>query len=151
MTRRSIIGLAGVVVVGGILAGAAALAFGHGDRQAFMRRWVVAEIDAVLDEAGATAEQRQAVHAARDRVLAAAEQHWRTRRDRLGDVLAMFEADRLDSAQVEALRRQGEDEHRRLGDVIIQALTDAHDALTPAQRRIVADHVRSLHARHAMR
>jgi Spy/CpxP family protein refolding chaperone len=58
-------------------------------------------------------------------------------------VLALLEADRIDPAQVEAFRRQTEEEHRRIGDVIAQALTEVHDVLTPQQRHALADYVRA--------
>jgi Spy/CpxP family protein refolding chaperone len=58
-------------------------------------------------------------------------------------MLALFEADRIDAARVEAFRRQGEEEHRRVGDAIAQALGEIHDVLTPEQRRAVTSYVRS--------
>jgi hypothetical protein len=62
-------------VIGGVAAGAVAFAAtGHG-REMMMRRMAVAAIDGALDEARATPEQRTAIHAARDRVFAAVEEH----------------------------------------------------------------------------
>jgi Spy/CpxP family protein refolding chaperone len=147
MKRRTTIGLL-AVLTGGLLAGAGALAFGGTPaRHGVMKRVVAAVIDDVLDQASATPTQRAAIHAARDRVLAAVEQHRQSRGPRLEEALRLFEADRIDPAQVTALRRAKEEEHRQLADTIEQALVEAHDALTPAQRTVVADYVRAHHGR----
>src|SRR5688572_4507397 len=103
MRRRTIIGVA-VVLVAGLVAGAAAWAFGpHGaGRHAVMKRFVSAEIDEVLDRAQATPDQRTAIHGARDRAFAAFEAHGATRRGRVDEMLALFEADRIDTTRAEA-------------------------------------------------
>jgi Spy/CpxP family protein refolding chaperone len=144
MTRRMLIGI-GTVLGGTLLIGAGALAWGHGGRgvhHAVMKRVAVAMVDEALDAAQATPEQRTVAHAARDRVFAAVEQHHRSRSARKQEVLALFEADTLDPARVAALRQSAEAEHRAIGDAVSQAVADAHQALTPAQRKLLADYVR---------
>jgi Spy/CpxP family protein refolding chaperone len=136
------------VVTAGLVTGAAALAFAHGARHGMMKRFASAVIDDALDAAKVTAEQRAAVHAARDRVFDALAEHRRARKDRLAEALALFEADQVDPARVEALRRLGEDEHRAIADAVSQALVEVHGVLTPEQRRAVADYVRSHRPRH---
>jgi len=74
--------------------------------------------------------------------------YFEPRTDRLAEALALFEADQVDPARVDALRQQGEDEHRRIAEAVSQALVEVHDVLTPEQRRILADYVRSHRARH---
>ena len=149
MKRRTMIGWA-AVMTGGLLAGATAFAFGgHGHRHGMMRRFISAEIDEVLDEAKVSREQRTAIHGARDRVFAAVEDHRKGRGARLAEALALFEAERVDPDRVQALRREGEEEHRKIADAVSQAIVEVHDTLTPAQRKIVADYVRS-HRRHQM-
>ena len=147
MTRRMTVGVLAVVTAG-LVVGAAAFAFAHGARHGMMKRFVSAAIDDALDTAKVTAEQRPAIHAARDRVFVAFEQHRQTRRDRLADALAIFEGDQVDRARVDALRQQGEDEHRRIADAVSQALIEVHDVLTPEQRRVLAEYVRSHRGRH---
>jgi hypothetical protein len=138
-----VIGLS-AAVIGSLLAGtAAAIAVGHGrGRETMMRRMAAAAIDGALDEAKASAEQRAAIHAARDRVFAAIHDHRRERGARLDGMLALFEGERLDDG-LRALRPQIEAEHEKIADTVTAALVDAHAALTPAQRRVVADYVRS--------
>jgi Spy/CpxP family protein refolding chaperone len=144
MKRRTVIGL--VAGVGALVVGAGAVAFGgahHGGRHAIMKRVVAAEIDEALDRANVTPEQRASIHGARDRAFAALEDHGRTRRDRVAEALALFEADAIDAGRVEAFRRQAEGEHRQVGDAITQALVEIHDVLTPDQRRAVTAYIRS--------
>ena len=144
MRRRTVIGLS-AAVIGGLLAGtvAAIAGAGHGlGRETMMRRMAAAAIDGALDEAQASAEQRAAIHAARDRVFAAIQDHRRERGARLDGMLVLFEGDRLDDG-LRALRRQIEAEHEKIADTVTAALVDAHAVLTPAQRRVVADYVRS--------
>jgi Spy/CpxP family protein refolding chaperone len=148
MKRRTMIGLT-AAVTGGLLAGATAFAFGwHGGRHGMMKRFVSAQIDEVLDEARVSPEQRTTIYAARDRVFAAIEDHWRSRGARLEEALALFEADRIDPDQVRALHRQREEEHRKIAEAVSQAILDAHDTLTPEQRRIVTEYVRAHRPHH---
>jgi Spy/CpxP family protein refolding chaperone len=143
MKRRTIIGSL-AVLTGALLAGATALAFvGPSHRHSVMRRVVSATIDDALEQASVTPAQRTAIYAARDRVFAAMEQHWQSRGGRMEEALRLFEADQVDPTQVATMRQAREDEHRHLGDTIQQALLEMHDTLTPAQRKVVADYVRS--------
>jgi len=129
-------------VIGSVAAGAAAFAAtGHG-REMMMRRMAVAAIDGALDEAQASPEQRAAIHAARDRVLAALEEHRKGRTGRLDAVLAAFEGDRFADG-LPTLRAQIEGEHAQIADAVGAALVDAHAVLTPAQRTTIAEYVRS--------
>ena len=147
MKRRTMIGVA-VAVVGSVVAGVGAFAAaGHG-REMMMRRMASAAIDGALDEAAATTEQRTAIHAARDRVFAAIEEHRKEKQTRVNDMIALFESDRL-SDGLPAIRQRIEGEHGKIADAIGAALVDAHTVLTPAQRKTVADYVRShRHAHH---
>jgi Spy/CpxP family protein refolding chaperone len=131
-----------IAVLGSVAAGAAAFAAaGHG-REMMMRRMASAAIDGALDEAAATPEQRTAIHAARDRVFAVIGEHRKGKQTRMNDMLALFESDRLGDG-LPALRQQIEDEHDKIAEAISAALVDAHAVLTPAQRKTVADYVRS--------
>jgi Spy/CpxP family protein refolding chaperone len=149
MNRRLWLGLAAVPVVAG-LTGAAALTAswahgpgGHGGHGWMMRRMVSAALDEALDQAGVTAEQRMAIHASRDRAFAALEAHAPDRTAHREQVLALFEADRIDPAQVQALHAQFEQRHQTIRTAITQAVVEIHDTLTPEQRRTVAQFVRT--------
>jgi Spy/CpxP family protein refolding chaperone len=148
MNRRMWIGLAAVPVVA-VLTGAAALTAwghgpgGHGRHGWMMKRMVSAALDEALDQAGVTAEQRTAIHASRDRAFAALEANAPDRTAHREQVLALFEADQIDPAQVQALRARMEERHQAMHTAISQAIVEIHDTLTPEQRRTVAQFVRS--------
>ena len=150
MTRRTMFAL-GAGLTGTILAGTMALAFtGHGPRHwhhtgtghPIMRRVAAAIVDDALDAIQATPEQRATAHAARDRVLAAIQDHRQQHGARMQEALALFEGDALDPARVAAFRRGVEEEHRKIADAVSQALADVHGTLTPVPRRQLADYVR---------
>jgi Spy/CpxP family protein refolding chaperone len=149
------IGLAaGAVVAGTVAAGAGAFAFaraghGHGMHERMMRRVATAMIDDALDATHVTPEQRQTIHATRDRLFSVMEEHRRARRARLDEVLTAFEGEALDTARLQALRQGIEAEHARVADAIGQALGEVHAVLTPEQRKVLADYVRDhRHERH---
>jgi periplasmic protein CpxP/Spy len=142
-----------------VLGAAALVAFGLHARRAFafgpggwhhgrMREMVTAHIDEALDAAKANDAQRNAIHAARDHVFATLEQSRRGHKGDFERALALFEADRVDPAQIAALRAEHEAEAQRVGDAIVQAVSDAHDALTAPQRRLVADYARGQRPSH---
>jgi Spy/CpxP family protein refolding chaperone len=147
MTRRTKLAVTATVAVG-LLAGATAFAaWGSGGRPAIMKRMVTAVIDDALDAAQVSASQRPQIYAARDRVFIVVEEMRTNRRARMEQVLALFEADAIDPARLEALRALREEEHRKLADAIAQAVVETHDVLTPEQRKALTSHVRSYHQR----
>jgi len=110
---------------------------------AMVRRMISNRLDEILDRASVTAEQRLKIHAARDRVFAAFDAQgpdFRARRDRM---LALFEADSLSTAQLDALHQQEEQQRQRVRAAFDQAIVEIHDTLTPAQRKLVAEYVRT--------
>jgi Spy/CpxP family protein refolding chaperone len=137
-----VLGSVAVLGVGLITAVAAFAQGGHG-RPAMMKRFVSAMIDDALAPANVTPEQRTQIYAARDRAFAALEAHRQTRRGHMDEALALFEADAVDPGRVATFRAQREAEHRQVADAISQAITEVHDVLTPAQRKVVADWVRA--------
>ena len=155
MERRTMIGLAaGIAASLAAGAGAAAVgvsaaqAHGGGWRAGIMKRMVSAVIDDALDAAQATADQRRVINAARDRVFATVEEARTDRHAHLEEGLALFEADQVDPAKVEALHQQAEAGRQRVREAIHQALVEAHDVLTAPQRKAVADYIRAHRASH---
>lgn len=154
MTRRSLkLGLLAVLltaVTGAVVIKhrSAHAGWGHHPRAAIMKRIVNAHIDEVLDDAKVNQAQRNTVYAARDRVFNAVESHMRDRKSHTEEVLQLFEADRVEQDKITALRSRRTAEMQQLGDVITQALVEVHDVLTPQQRRVVTDHVRSFRNSH---
>lgn len=145
------VGIAAAALAGlfsfGLLRGAHA-GWGHGGRPAIMKRFVSSAIDEVLDEAKATPDQRTRINAARDRVFAAVERNRQDHRGEMDEVLRLFEVDHVDPARLAAMRSEREGKLKQLGDVIQQAVVEAHDTLTPQQRLIVTDRIRAFRANH---
>jgi hypothetical protein len=147
MRRRTVIGLS-VAAIGTLVVGAGAFAVAQGPgREVMMRRMALAVVDGALDEAQATPEQRATIRAACDRVFAAVQDHRRDRQARLDGMLTLFEGDRIDDG-LHDLRAQIETEHGKIADAVSAALVEAHGVLSPTQRKVVADYVRSHRAMH---
>jgi protein CpxP len=148
MTRRTTIA-ALAALAGGLLVGASVLAYaGQGGRHGHMQRFAAAAIDDALDTANVTPEQRQQIHAIRDRLFAAFAEQRRAHPERLEETLALFEGDRLDAERLAALRQQHGEQHARMAEAVTRAFADAHAVLTPEQRAAVADYVRDHARRH---
>lgn len=149
MNRRTVFGvIAGSVITlaagGAALVGGRAYAHGPGGPHAgMMKRMVSAALDEALEQANASAEQRAAIHASRDRAFAAIAAQRPDHRAHRDQVLALFEGDRLDAAQLQALHAQMEQQRQAMRDAVVQAIVEVHDTLTPEQRKIVAGYARS--------
>jgi Spy/CpxP family protein refolding chaperone len=113
-----------------------------------MKRFVTSAIDDALAPAQPTPEQRAAIYAARDRAFAVVEEQRKDHGARIEEALALFEAEPADPARIQAFRERAAENHERVREAISQAIMEAHDVLTPAQRKAVADYVRSHHGRH---
>ena len=156
MTRRTFQRVTTIVLIGAAigvaaLVGARAWAQGSGGMHAgMMKRMISAALDEALDQAAVSAEQRTAIHASRDRAFAAFETNRPDRRARREQVLALFEGDRLDASQLQAVHAQMEQRHHTIHDAVAQAIVEIHDTLTPAQRQIVANYARTF-GPHGMR
>jgi len=108
MKRRTMFGVLAVPLVGLVMGvGAFAWAHGGGGRHGVMKRFVASMIDDVLDQAQVAPEQRTSIHGVRDRVFAAFEAHRKGRGAHLEEALALFTADQLDPARLEAFRARG--------------------------------------------
>jgi Spy/CpxP family protein refolding chaperone len=143
MKRNVKIGLAiaGAVMLA-VVAGGVALASDHGHEH-FGKRRVARHIEAALDAVNATPQQRDAIHAARDHVFETIAAGHQGRAGEFQEALALWQADKLDDAKLAGLRARHQAQAQKTGDAIVQAVTDAHDALTAAQRQKLADYLRS--------
>lgn len=119
-----------------------------GLRGKMMKRMATARIDSFLDDIKASNPQRAAIEAARDHVFAAFDENVATVEAGLFDkALTLFSADKVDAAQIAAMRADHQARAGRIGDAVVQAIHDVHDALTPAQRVQVTDEIRERMAR----
>ena len=153
LNRRTVLGSLAVMAAG-LVTGAVALAANGGlpTRQGMMRRIITAKIDEALDEAKVTADQRAAISASRDRAFAAVDALRKDRAAHMDEALALFQADTIDQAKLDAFHVEHQAEHDKVRAAITQAIVEVHDTLTHDQRKVVADWIRSHRfAMHAMR
>ena len=130
----------GLLVAGGV-AVAQGTANHHGGQ--FMRRHIDQRIAGALDAAQATPDQRARIEKAKERVFQTIEASHQNRKAHMEKVMALFEADKIDAAQINDLRADHEKEAKADGDAILGAITEAHDTLNAQQRKQVADYVRA--------
>jgi Spy/CpxP family protein refolding chaperone len=141
MKRTVKIALAVVGVLSLALAGSVALAqHGH---EGFMQRRMARHIDQALDAVNATDAQRNAVHAARDHVTATFQENAASRQADMQEALTLWQSDRIDPAALAALRARHQAAAKKVGDAIVQAISDAHDALTAPQRQQLIAYAKS--------
>jgi Spy/CpxP family protein refolding chaperone len=136
-----IVKIAAVAVA--LLVGGAVLARGGHHRGGFFKRHVNAKIEGALDAAKASAEQRATIEKARDRVFSTIEASHASKQAHMGKVLQLFEADQIDPAQVKAVRAEYDAAAKANAEAILQALTETHQALQPAQRKAVVEYARA--------
>ena len=147
LNRRTVLGTVAVAAAG-LVTGAVAFAAGgpggrHGMHGMMMRHVITAKIDEVLDTAKVTPEQRTAIYASRDRAFAAVDTMRKDRGAHMDEALTLFQADRIDPAQLEAFHQSHEAEHQRVRQAVSQAIVEVHDTLTPDQRKVVAEWIRT--------
>ncbi|PYO48341.1 MAG: hypothetical protein DMD84_21380 [Candidatus Rokuibacteriota bacterium] len=135
--------MAAAIVVVGLVSVRAHAQGPAGMHAGMMKRMISAALDEALDQAAVTAEQRTAIYASRDRVFAAMEAQRPDRGAQREQVLALFEGDRLDATQLQAVHAQMAQRRQAIGDAITQAIVEIHDTLTPVQRQIVASYART--------
>jgi Spy/CpxP family protein refolding chaperone len=149
MTRRTFQRVTTLVLIGATVAvagvvGARAYAQAPGGMHGgLMKRMISAGLDEALDQAAVTAQQRTTIYASRDRAFAAFEANRPDRMAQRDQVLALFEGDHLDAAQLQAVHAQMEQRHQAIRDAVTQAVIEIHDTLTPSQREIVASYART--------
>lgn len=100
-------------------------------------------VEAALTAIQATPAQRKQLSSVRDRVVKQFEAQRATRRAEIDKVLALFQQDRVDAREVEKLEQQQDARTRDMADQMLGAAKEVHAALTPAQRKQLADFVKA--------
>jgi len=121
---------------------------GNGFRERMMGAMIQTGVDSVLDELKATPEQRTAINAAKDRVVAAFKTGHADKGADLEQLLGLFAADKLDNAKIDALRTDHMQRMRKIADAVIQSITDVHDVLSADQRAQLIAFVKAHHPHH---
>ena len=135
-----------LAVGGGLLlalcAGGVAVASAHA--HGGFKQHVTQQIDAALDAVDATPAQRDAIHAARDHAFTTVEAHRAAAQSQLESLLALWVPDNFDPTQSGGgYGTQALAQAQQTSDAVVQALSDAHDALTTAQRQKLGAYLRA--------
>ena len=107
---------------------------GHGRDPAAVAAFVTDRVDDALDDLDATPEQRQKIHAVKERMLAEAGKMKATRGEAHREVVAQWDAERPDAARLHALVDAKAEEMRALAHQAVDAGIEVHGVLTPEQR-----------------
>ncbi|GEJ59018.1 Spy/CpxP family protein refolding chaperone [Anaeromyxobacter diazotrophicus] len=134
--------LASVLAVAALGLGALTLtAFRHHRDPAQMEQMLTKRVDKMLDEVKATPDQRQQILAIKDKLVADGKALRASHADTRQKLLALWNADQPDAAQVHALVDGRADAMKGFADEVADAMLQVHGILTPAQRAQVGAHL----------
>ena len=105
----------------------------HGDPA----RFVANHVDDMLDDVKATDAQRQQIHAVVDKVVADGKALHASHADTKKQLLAQWQADQPDAAQVHSIVDSRVDSMKRFADEVTDAVLQVHGILTPDQRAVI--------------
>jgi Spy/CpxP family protein refolding chaperone len=138
MRKSIVIGLAlgvGVVALSGFGGGC----WHHRHDPERMAEFVTERVDDALDDVNATSEQREKIHAVKDRMLARAKELHGDRAAARATILEAWKADAPDAAKLHALVDERADAMRALAHEAVDAGIEVHGILTPEQRAKLAE------------
>lgn len=133
--------------IAGVVGGAtAALAAANGHRGRNFQSMITSRVNHLLDEVGATPEQRQTINQVKDDALAKLSQK---RQQHVNEHARWMQALTADQVDVIALNAAADQKAQEMAatakEIIIPALVKVHDTLTPAQRQKLAAAIQSRH------
>lgn len=136
-------GLAAIALLAGFRGGCGGHRHGHDPAE--VAAFVTDRVDDALDDLDASPEQRQRIHAVKDRLLAEGAKLRGARAETHREVIAQWDAPAPDAARLHALVDTRIEEVRAMAHEAVDAAVEVHGVLTPEQRAKVS---RKLH-RHA--
>lgn len=132
--------LASVLAVATLGLGALALAAFRGHCDPAQREAAVTKrVEKMLDDVQATPAQRQQILAIKDKLMADGKALRASHADTRTQLLALWNADQPDPAQVHALVDGRADAMKSFADEVADAVLQVHGILTPAQRAQVGE------------
>lgn len=138
--------LASVLALAALGLGAVTLTAARAHRDpARMEQMLTKRVQKMLDEVKATDAQRQQILAIKDKLVADGKALHQSRADTRQKLLALWQSDSPDKAQVHALVDGRADAMKTFADEVADAVLQVHDILTPAQRATVAQHLQQHH------
>lgn len=134
--------LASVLALAALGLGALTLtAFRHHRDPAQMEQMLTKRVDKMLDEVNATPAQRQQILAIKDKLVADGKALHASHADTRQKLLALWNADQPDAAQVHALVDGRADAMKGFADEVADAMLQVHGILDPAQRAKLGAHL----------
>ena len=142
--RRALLSLALLLGLGGVAYAAGPMMHhGHGPHHhptpEQMKAHVDGMIDHLMEKVQGSEAQRTALKAVAGRAAPQLEALHLEARDLKGELRDLLTADKIDRAALEAARKDAVDIADRGSKVVVSGLADAAEALTPAQRRQIAE------------
>lgn len=142
--KKTLVTALTLVVVG--VGGLTLTAFrGHHGDPAQLDQMVEKRLAKMLDTVQATDAQRQQITAIKDKVLADGKALRASHQGTHDQLLALWNSDQPDAAQVHALVDARADGMKKFADEVADAMIQVHGILTPAQRAKVADQIQQHH------
>mgnify|MGYP000208611689 CR=1 FL=1 len=143
-SRRLTIGVVATVIV---VAGAGAMAFAGGDGPGwrhgkFMRGFMEYRMGQMLDESGASAEQKDKIKAIFKTTMDEVRPDRGARGEMREEVMKLLEAPTIDRVAIETLRAKQMAAMDAKSKVIAKAVADAAEILTPEQRKKLVEEIR---------
>ncbi len=138
---RMAIGIAAVLAVGLGLVGIVGFRFGGHCRSrdpAHVAAMATEHVNEMLDEVGATPEQRTQILAIKDRLVADGQKLHEGHAATHDELLAQWKSDQPDAARLHALVDQRTEELRAFANEAVDAAIQVHGILTPEQRAKLA-------------
>ena len=111
----------------------------------WFKKRALSHVNDALDQVKVSQEQRAAIENALEQVWSAVESEHKASGAHLDEALKLFEADKIDPAQVAKMKSEHQAKAQKIGDAVVQAFHDVHDALTSAQRKQLVAWVRANH------
>jgi protein CpxP len=133
--------------IAGVVGGAtAALAAANGHRGRNFQTMITNRVNHLLDEVGATPDQRQTILQVKDDAIAKLQEKRQQHASEHAQWMSALTADQVDvNALNAAADQRAQDMAGTAKEIIIPALVKVHDTLTPAQRQKLAAIVNSHH------
>jgi protein CpxP len=143
MTRKTLRFLPfAFLLLAGVALGGAAGCGHHRHDPAHMEKMITHRVDDALDDLKATPEQRQAILAVKDRLVASARARHADHRAVTGEAIGLWEAASFDRARAHALVDARIDALRAMAHEAVDGVADVHATLTPEQRAQVTKKLR---------
>ena len=133
---KKLVSAMALVVIG--LGALTLTAFRHHRDTAWMEQQLTKRVQKMLDDVKATDAQRQQILAIKDKLVADGKALHASRADSRQKLLALWNSDQPDAAQVHALVDGRADAVKAFADEVADAVLQVHGILTPAQRAQVS-------------